>query len=161
MVPEAACHAKPLPPPDRLVTVVGRLVKPAPLPTNVPEKLPLSVRLVASCALPTVPVMRFVPFKPVSPAPLPVKLLPALFRVKALEYVPDNRALGTVPLASWLALRLVSDEPLKGTFVKPAPLPVKVPLKLLAALFNVTALAYVPDNCALGTVPLDSWLALS
>src|SRR5436190_519194 len=76
-------------------------------------------------------------FRLVSPAPLPMKLpaklLAALFKVNALEYVPARRAAGRMPLARFVAFRLVT----------PAPLPVNPPRNELAGLENVLTPANV------------------
>ena len=55
-----------------------------------------------------------------------------------------NAAVGTVPLASWSALRAV----------RPVPLPVCVPAKVLCALVKLTAPEYVPERLPPGTTPV-------
>jgi hypothetical protein len=68
-------------------------------------------------------------FKLVNAEPTPVKALLALFKVRALLYVPATVALGTVPLARLLAFRVV----------RPAPLPLIVAPPLITTLEeNVT-----------------------
>src|SRR4030095_2425596 len=123
MPASAASSAVPfcVPVPTGLTTTVRaergcalRFVRPAPSPTNT---LAAFERVSALPYVPpsrppgTVPEARFVAFRPVSAAPLPVNVplttLPALVRLSACAYVPERRASGTVPEVRLLAFRLV------------------------------------------------------